>query len=82
MTHQDYELIAMKQMAEWRIRKKLYKESPLLDSVLFDSCSRGLRRSDWREVVDNLIATGVLVAGESDKNRLTLTLAQPEQIHV
>ena len=60
MTPQENELIAMREMAEWRIKKTLRKESPQLDSVLFANCGRGLRKSDWRELVDRLIIAHVL----------------------
>ena len=79
MTPQENELIAMRKMAEWRIKKTLRKESSQLDSVLFSSCGRGLRQSDWRELVDRLLTAGVLTAGNSERSKLMLSLAQPQQ---
>jgi hypothetical protein len=78
MTPLENELIAMKEMAEWRIKKNLRRESPQLDSVLFANCARGLRKSDWRELVDHLLTAGVLTAGFSERDALTLSLNQPE----
>ena len=77
MTSQENELIAMKEMAVWRIRKHLTRTSPQLDSVLFANCARGLRQSDWRELVEHLLSTKVLIAGRSERiGALTLSLAE------
>jgi hypothetical protein len=78
MRPQENELIAMKEMAEWRIRTNLRREAPQLDSVLFANCARGLRKSDWREVVDHLLTAVVLIAGVSECDALTLSLKQLE----
>lgn len=64
--HQENELIAMKEMAEWRIRKVLAKDGSLYESMLFHRTSRGLRRSDWEEVVAKLVAEGVVSITRSD----------------
>jgi len=81
MTVQENELIAMKQMAEWRIRKLLAKYGSLRESELFNRASRGLRRSDWDEVVNKLLTEGVLSLTRSDEDirRIPiLSLAQPD----
>lgn len=84
MTPQENELIAAKEMAEWRIRKVLRKDGMLLDSQLFCQCARGLRKSDWRELINHLLVKGVLIAGTSERDTLTLSIASnaPEQTHV
>lgn len=79
MTQQENELIAMREMAEWRLRKHLTKESGQLESVLFNNCARGLRPSDWREVVERLLETGVLIRDKSEGHgKPTLSLAMKE----
>jgi len=80
MTQQESELIAMREMAAWRIKKILGKEqTALLETYLFDRCARGLRLNDWREVVDKLCADGALVRGVSTSHgKPTLSLAQPQ----
>ena len=77
---QDNEIIAMREMAEWRIKKILGREQKaMLDSILFDQCARGLRPSDWRELVDKLCADGVLVRGLSaGHGKPILNLVQPQ----
>jgi hypothetical protein len=85
MTPQENELIAMKDMAAWRIRKLLAKYGSLRESELFNRASRGLRRSDWEEVVNKLLSEGVLSLTRSDEDirRIPIfSLAQPAQTEV
>jgi len=77
MMQTDAELIATRKTAEWRIRKHLKKEAVLLESFLFQNCARGLRPSDWRELIEKLCAEGVLVRGLSaGHGKPTLSFAQ------
>jgi hypothetical protein len=46
--------------------------------VLLANCARGLRKSDWRELVDHLLTAVGLVAGVSECDALTLSLKQLE----
>ena len=84
MTHEENELIAMKEMAEWRLRKLVLKYGPMRESDLFNRSARGLRRSDWDEVVTKLLSEGFLVRtrSEEDGRRVPiLSLAQSEVSH-
>jgi hypothetical protein len=75
MTPLDNELIAMREMATYRVKKVLRMERcAVLDSILFTRCARGLRASDWRGVIDHLVAEGVLVTGTSERGALMLSL--------
>jgi len=82
MTPQENEFIAMKEMAEWRLRKLVTKYGPMRESDLFNRSARGLRRSDWDEIVNKLLAEGFLsrTRSEEDGRRVPiLSLAiQPE----
>jgi hypothetical protein len=83
MTPQENELHAMKEMSAWRICKLLTKYGSLRESELFNRASRGLRRSDWDEVVTKLLTEGVLCLRKSDgdiRRTSILSLAQPQPV--
>lgn len=66
MTPEDNELIAMKEMAQWRLRKLITNYGPLYESEAFTRSARGLRRSDWDQVVNTLITDGFLLRTRSE----------------
>jgi hypothetical protein len=82
MTQTESEVIAMREMCEWRIRKLLTKEPSILESSAFARVARGLRRSDFNEVVTKLLAEGVVVRTKSEgygANVLNLAQSQAAQ---
>lgn len=79
MTHTESEAVAMREMCEWRIRKLLTKEPSILESSAFARVARGLRRSDFNEVINKLLADGVVFRTRSEGyGANVLNLKQPE----
>jgi hypothetical protein len=66
MTPQENEIRAMQEMAEWRLRKLVTNYGPLYESEAFVRSARGLRRSDWDEIVNKLLTEGFLLRTKSE----------------
>ena len=65
---QDRELTELKDRCAWHVQKVLTAKPPdtyVFTSSLFAQCGRGLRPSDWTDVLTHLCETGVCATKRS-----------------
>lgn len=74
MTQLENELMAAKEMCEWRLRKILKREGSLYESAAFTRTAKCLRQNEFQEIVTKLEAEGFLLRIKSDRTAHKLTL--------